>query len=190
MPGELRATDLDRELVLAFTDTYGAGEAQLDGPMQRFWLSVRGVGWPGTLGGRAAATTCLPSGVCSHIESLRHTALLHTGTLYTLCRDASDPKWKAQNISHACDLGTQCCGYLGSPGRAGKLPDTWCVPGLACVSTVLRAAGTRLSCAHLLLLPVGASTMQVLSILGLPVSTPPCCCLPPFEPAACGPVRQ
>ncbi|KAI7842914.1 hypothetical protein COHA_003425 [Chlorella ohadii] len=85
MPGELRATDLDRELVLAFTDTYGAG------------------------------------------------------TLYTLCRDASDPKWKAQNISHACDLGTQCCGYLGSPGRAGKLPDT-CVRASEAMSECPRTA--------------------------------------------------
>lgn len=46
------------------------------------------------------------------------------GTLYALCRNISDPKWQALNV-HACDAGTQCCGYLGSAGRGGKLPDTW-----------------------------------------------------------------
>lgn len=43
LPSELRATDLDREMVLAFTDIYGAGEEEMDWLHAKV-LDVRGGG--------------------------------------------------------------------------------------------------------------------------------------------------
>lgn len=138
LPSQLRATDLDRDTILTFTEIYGAGKAgsQAAGcsggdlgprPFSLHFFTAAG----------AAAAVQL---ACPNLSTPRTLfRCLSAGTLYTLCRNTSDPKWQAQNIMHACDLGTQCCGYLGSPGRAGKLPDT-CVRASEEVSECPRTA--------------------------------------------------